>query len=116
MDYTQDDFSGVLDRKALVEHLCKVYIFQVKNKGNNGWDFDNQTIFININSVEKHVCTWLNSSINGYTTRTKVCNKIVAQLKRGHAEKFDGKLCEYMDCHSDHLCKTFLHPDVQERE
>ena len=57
-----------------------------------------------------HVGTQL---ADGYTTLTKLHNEIVSQFEAGEVQaKFGGKLCEYVDCS---ICKTFLHPDVQEQ-
>ena len=54
-------------------------------------NFNNPTISANTNSVGEHVSTWLHSSIDGYTTRTKVYNKIAARFKAGVVQKKFGE-------------------------
>ena len=103
----------MLDRKALVQCLCKVHEFRERGKLYSVMEDDTPTILANTRTVGKHVCTWVHSSPDGYTTLTKLHNKIVSQFEAGEAqEKFGGKLCEYVDCP---ICKTFLHPDVQKQ-
>ena len=111
IDYTQD-FSGVLDRKALVGHLG------FRNAG----DFctaigkKEPTILENTDNVGEHVCTWISTTEEGHTARTKIYNKVVSNFEAGEIrEPVGGHLAEYADCPNQHLRKTFLHPDVQAR-
>ena len=111
IDYTQDS-SGVLDRKALVGHLG------FRNAG----DFctaigkKEPTILENTDNVGEHVCTWISTTEEGHTARTKIYNKVVSNFEAGEIrEPVGGHLAEYADCPNQHLRKTFLHPDVQAR-
>lgn len=81
IDFTQD-FSGTLDRKALVEHSHKSRSFAFQ-----GYVFPKArgTILDNTANVGEHVCTWMQIE-NGYTTRVKLCNKIVSQFEVGEVQ------------------------------
>ena len=103
IDYTQD-FSGTLDREALVETLHSLGFEDQNIPGER-----EGTILDNTNSVGEHVCTWVQ---NG--KRTKIYNKIVSNFEAGEVQKpMGGKLAEYVDCPNEHLRKTFQHPEVQ---
>ena len=111
IDYTQD-FSGVLDRKALVGYLGfrKVGDF-CKAIGKK-----EPAILENTDNVGEHVCTWISNTEEGHTTRTKIYNKVVSNFEAGEIrEPVGGHLAEYADCPNQHLRQTFLHPDVQSR-
>jgi len=116
IDYTQD-FSGVLDRKTLVEYLCKTQNFREQGDFYSAMCYkEGPTILDNTNSVGNHVCTWIQNTPNGGTTRTKIYNKIVSNFEAGDVQATIGAhLSEYVDCPNEHLRKTFHHPDVQER-
>ena len=115
IDYTQD-FSGVLDRKTLVQYLCNEIGFREHGGLFDAMcDEDQSTILDNTSSVGNHVCTWVQSTPGG-TTRTKIYNKIVSNFEAGEIQApVGGHLSEYVDCPNEHLRKTFQHPDVQER-
>ena len=105
VDYTQD-FSGTLDREALVESLEHLGLVRQDDGGER-----EGTILENTHSVGEHVCTWVR---NG--KRTKIYNKIVSNFEAGEVQKPMGaKLAEYVDCPNEHLRKTFHHPEVQKR-
>ena len=70
IDYTQD-FSGVLDREALVDHLCASEGFREQGDLAFAMRTDVPTILANTGSVGDHVCTWVRTSKAGYTVRTK---------------------------------------------
>ena len=111
IDYTQD-FSGVLDRKALVGHLG----FRKAGDFCTAIDKKEPTILENTDNVGEHVCTWISNTEEGHTTRTKIYNKVVSNFEAGEIrEPVGGHLAEYADCPNQHLRKTFLHPDVQSR-
>jgi len=111
IDYTQD-FSGVLDRKALV---CKLGF-------RKAGDFcaaiaeKEPTILEITGTVGEHVCTWISTTAEGRTARTKIYNKVVSNFEAGEIrEPVGGHLADYADCPNPHLRQTFLHPDVQAR-
>ena len=106
VDYTQD-FSGTLDREALVESLEHLGLVRQDDGGER-----EGTILENTHSVGEHVCTWVR---NG--KRTKIYNKIVPPTSKLEKYKrpMGAKLAEYVDCPNEHLRKTFHHPEVQKR-
>ena len=105
IDYTQD-FSGTLDRPALVDRLHSLGFEDQHIPGER-----EGTILDNTNSVGEHVCTWV---ANG--CRTKIYNKIVCNFEAGEVQKpMGGKLAEYVDCPNAPLRQTFQHPEVQKR-
>ncbi|EDO27264.1 predicted protein, partial [Nematostella vectensis] len=106
IDYTRD-FSGVLDRETLVEHLCAFEGFREQGDLAAAMRADTPTILANTDSVGKHVCTWIRTSDPGYTVRTKLYNKVVSNFR----EPIGGHLADYVDCLNKHLRQTFLHPD-----
>lgn len=111
IDYTQD-FSGVLDRKRLVDKLG----FRKARDFCTAIDEKEPTILENTQSVGEHVCTWIATTEEGHTARTKIYNKVVSNFEAGEIrETFGGHLAEYADCPNQHLRKTFQHPDVQAR-
>ena len=57
IDYTQD-FSGMVDRNALVSHLLANGF---KRQG-SGRHLDKATILDNTSSVGDHVCTWIHTA------------------------------------------------------
>ena len=114
IDYTRD-FSGTLDRPALVRYLVDTHEFREQGTFAEAMGTDTPTILDNTDSVGKHVCTWI-STYNGYTIRTKIYNKVVSNFEAGEVrEHFGGHLADYVDCRNKHLQQTFLHPDVQDR-
>ena len=111
IDYTQD-FSGVLDRKALVDNLG----FRKARDFCTAIDEKEPTILENTNTVGEHVCTWISTTAEGHTARTKIYNKVVSYFEAGEIrEPVGGHLADYADCPNPHLRQTFLHPDVQAR-
>ena len=111
IDYTQD-FSGVLDRKVLVDHLG----FRKAGDFCTAIGKKEPTILENTDNVGEHVCTWISTTEEGHTTRTKIYNKSISNFEAGEIrEPVGGHLAEYADCPNQHLRKTFLHPDVQAR-
>jgi hypothetical protein len=116
IDYTQD-FSGVLDRKTLVEYLGKTHNFREQGDFYSAMCHEDQpTILANTDCVGNHVCTWIQTTAGGRTSRTKIYNKIVSNFEAGEVLATIGShLAEYVDCPNKHLRKTFQHPDVQER-
>ena len=110
IDYTQD-FSGMVDRNALVSHLL-ANGFERQGSGSRS---DKGTILDNTSSVGDHVCTWLHEA-RGHTVRTKIYNKVVSQFEAGEVnEPFGGHLADYLDCPNQHMRRTFEHPAVQAR-
>ena len=111
IDYTQD-FSGVLDRKALVGQLG----FRKAGDFCTAIGKKEPTILENTDNVGEHVCTWISTTEEGHTARTKIYNKVVSNFEAGEIrEPVGGHLAEYADCPNQHLRKTFQHPDVQAR-
>ncbi|MEW8686687.1 MAG: hypothetical protein AB2556_12810 [Candidatus Thiodiazotropha sp.] len=98
IDYTQD-FSGVLDRKALEAHLCASEGFREQGDLAAAMRADVPTILANTGSVGDHVCTWVRTSKAGYTVRTKLYNKVVSNFEAGEVrEPIGGHLADYADC------------------
>ena len=64
IDYTQD-FSGVLDRKALLDHLCESVGFRQQGDLASAMRTDIPTILENTGSVGDHVCTWVRTNNAG---------------------------------------------------
>ena len=111
IDYTQD-FSGVLDRKALVDFLG----FETAENFCTAIGGDGPRILENTDSVGEHVCTWIETAPEGHTTRTKIYNKVVSNFEAGEIrEPVGGHLAEYADCPNLRLRQTFFHPEVQAR-
>ena len=111
IDYTQD-FSGVLDRKALVGFLG----FETAENFCTAIGGDGPRILENTDSVGEHVCTWMETAPEGHATRTKIYNKVVSIFEAGEIrEPVGGHLAEYADCPNRRLRQTFFHPDVQAR-
>ena len=111
IDYTQD-FSGVLDRKALVSFLG----FETAGNFCTAISGDGPKILENTDSVGEHVCTWIETAPEEYTTRTKIYNKVVSNFEAGEIrEPVGGHLAEYADCPNLRLRRTFFHPEVQAR-
>ena len=82
IDFTQE-FSSTLDRKALVEHLDNSTDFAFQGFG---FTEARGTILDNTASVGEQVCTWMQTTDSGYTTRTKLPNKIVYQFEAGEVQ------------------------------
>ena len=115
IDCTQD-FSGTLDRKALVSFLQEEQGFQYKGSFAAAIGEETPTILDNTDSVGNNCCTWIGTTNNGGTARNKIYNKIVSNFEAGEVRsQFGGHLAEYADCPNQHLRRTFLHPDVQAR-
>ena len=79
IDYTQD-FSGTLDRPALVQHLENEHNFF--QQGEMAPPDIAGCILDNTSSVGNHVCTLVQKR-NGRTTSTKLYNKFVSQIEAG---------------------------------
>ena len=112
VDYTQD-FSGTLDRKALVQHLEEVHRFayqgQVPPQNPQGCILDNTS------SVGNHVCTFV-SSTGTRAFSTKLYNKFVAQIEAGDVRgTFGGHMSGTVASTNQHLRQTLAHPDVLAR-
>ena len=86
IDYTQD-FSGVLDHKALVHFLQEFEGFREKGEFAAALEEGRPTILENTASVGKHVCTWIAKTRNNRTVRTKMYNKIVSSLQAGEVRE-----------------------------
>ena len=111
IDYTQD-FSGVLDRQALVDNLG----FRRARDFCTAIDEKEPTILENTNNVEEHICTWISTTAEGRTARTKIYNKVVSNFEAGEIrEPVGGHLADFADCPNPLLRQTFLHPDVEAR-
>ena len=75
-----------------------------------------QTILENTDSVGEHVCTWISTTAEGRTARTKIYNKVVSNFEAGEIhEPGGGHLADYADCPNQRLLQTFPHSDVQAR-
>ena len=112
VDYTQD-FSGTLDRKALVQHLEEVHRFayqgQVPPQNPQGCILDNTS------SVGNHVCTFVWAT-GGRAVSTKLYNKFVAQIEAGDVRgTFGGHMSGTVASTNQHLRQTLAHPDVLAR-
>ena len=115
IDCTQD-FSGTLDREALVAFLRDARGFGDKKTFVEAMGETTPTILDNTDSVGKNCCTWIGETDNGSTARWKLYNKVVSNFEAGEVRsQFGGHLAEYADCPNQHLRQTFLHPDVQAR-
>ena len=113
IDYMQD-FSGVLDREALADHLCAFEGFREQGDLAAMMCEGMPMILSNIDSVGEHVCTWVGSSEAGYMVQTKLYNKVVSNFEAGKVhEPIGGHLADYVDCPNQHLRCTFLLHDVQ---
>ena len=98
IDHTQD-FSGMVDRKALISHLL-ANGFEMQGSGIH---LDKGTILGKTSSVGDHVCTWMH-------------REDVSQFEVGEVNKtFGGHLADYVDCPNQHMRRTFKHPAVQAR-
>jgi hypothetical protein len=110
IDYTQD-FSGTLVRNNLEQHLQANHNMHLEGDGMG----DGPTILDNTGSVGNNVLSWIRET-DGYTTRTKIYNKIVSNFEAGKVQQaFGGHLADYVECSNVHLGKTFFHIDVQAR-
>ena len=104
-----------MDRSTLVEYLVGEHGFREQGTFVQAMDSSTPTILDNTHSVGNNVCTWI-STHNGYTTRTKIYNKVVSNFEAGNVlERFGGHLADYVDCPNEHLRKTFCNEDVQNR-
>ena len=113
IDYTQD-FSGVLDREMLVDHLCASEGFREQGDLASSMRTDVPTILANTDSVGGYVCTWVHTSKLGTRSDRKAYNKVVSNFEAGEIrEPIGDHLADYVDCPNDHLRRTFLHPDIQ---
>ena len=98
IDYMRD-YSGVLDRKTLVEYLCEKKDFREQGDLAAAMGADAPTILANTDSVGNHVCTWVYTSSSGNTVRTKLYNKVVSKFEAGEIrEPIGGQLADYVDC------------------
>ena len=88
IDHTQD-FSGVLDREALVDNLCASEGFREQGDLASAMRADVPTILANTGSVGGHVCTWVRTSKAGYTVRMKLYNKVVSRRARSASQSAD---------------------------
>ena len=103
IDFTQE-FSSTLDRKALVEHLDNSTDFAFQGFG---FPEASGTILDNTASVGEQFCTWMQTTDSGYTTRTKLPNKIVYQFEAGEVQDpFWGHLADYVCSTDKHLFCT----------
>lgn len=115
IDCTQD-FSGTLDRNALVDFLRIEKGFREKGSFAASIADGEDTILDNTDSVGNNCCTWVGATNYGCIARNKIYNKIVSNFEAGEVRsQFGGHLAEYADCPNKHLRRTFLHPDVQAR-
>jgi hypothetical protein len=93
IDYTQD-FSGVLDREALVAHLG----FRKAGDFCTAIAEDMPTILENTKTVGNHVCTWIETTEEGRASRTKAYNKVVSNFEAGEIRQpVGGHLADYVD-------------------
>ena len=104
IDYTQD-FSGVLDREALVDHLCASEGFREQGNLASAICPDVPRILANTGSLGDQAKLGTRSE-RSCTTRS--CRGEVREPIGGH-------LADYADCPNVHLRCTFLHPDVHTR-
>ena len=86
--------SGTLDRKIVVEHLCKEYDFREKGDFASAIGSNAPKILNDTDSDAKYVCTWI-STYNGNTMCTTLYNKIVSNFEAGEIpEQFCGHLAD----------------------
>ena len=110
IDYNQD-FSGMVDRNALVFHL----LANGFERQGSGRHLDKGTILDNTSSVGDHVCIWIHTA-RGYTARTKIYNKALSQFEAGEVnETSGGHLADYVDCPNQRMRGTFENSAVQAR-
>ena len=105
IDYTRD-VSGVLDRKTLVGYLLQQ-------------GFREQDDLCSAREYPYGGRARLHMG-EQFSRRIHDSDKAVQQDRfpigsKRDPSKFGEKLCEYVDCPSNHLPKTFLHSDVHER-
>ena len=115
IDYTQD-FSGVFDWEALVDHLCASEGF--RNKRRPGLRHARRRA----QDIGEHRQFWGPCLHIGVHKQSWVHgpNEVVQQgglnFEAGEVRKPIGcHLANYADCPNVHLRRTFLHPDVQAR-
>ena len=118
IDYTQD-FSGTLDRNALVEHLTQNHGFYIQGTFLDAMQKSTEhmpIILDNTSSVGNNVCTWISTNKYGDTVRTKIYNKVVSQFETGEVySSFGGNLANYVNCSQDRLRRLFTNPEIQKR-
>ena len=111
IDFTKD-FSGTLDRKALMDHLHKSRSFAFQDCV---FPETRGTILDNAANVGEHVCTWMQIE-SGYTTGVKLYTKVVSQFEAGEVQDpFEGHLADYVFSTDKHLRKL-LHTDTCKKE
>ena len=111
IDFTKD-FSGTLDRKALVDHLHKPRSFAFQDCV---FPEARGTILDNAANVGEHVCTWMQIE-SGYTTGVKLYTKVVSQFEAGEVQDpFGGHLADFVFSTDKHLRKL-LHTDTCKKE
>ena len=88
IDYTQD-FSGMVDRNALVAHLL-ANGFETQGSGSR---LDKGIILDNTSSVGDHVCTWMHEA-RGHTVRRKIYTKLIRSLRRKWSTRPSEGICQ----------------------
>ena len=112
VDYTQD-FSGTLDRKALVQHLEEKHRFA--HQGQEPPQNPQGCILDNTSSVGNHVATFVWTT-GTRALSTKFYNKLVSQIEAGDVRgTFGGHMSGLVASTNQHLRQTLSHPDVLAR-
>ncbi|MEW8689273.1 MAG: hypothetical protein AB2556_25910 [Candidatus Thiodiazotropha sp.] len=96
INYMQD-FSGVLDLETLVEHLCTFAGFHKQGDLTAAMCKGTPTVLANTDSVGKYLCTWVRTSLAGYTVCTKLSNKVVSTSRWGITENLNDFNIEDLD-------------------
>ena len=103
IDYTRD-FSGVLDHPTLVKYLTRNFGMRMQGDMASAICESRATILDNTDSVGNYVCTYVQTTLDGYTIRVKLYNNIISNFEAGEVrENFGGHLADYTDCPNQHL-------------
>ena len=107
------DFTGTMDREALVQHLENAHGFS--QQGDFAFPEEGGRILDNTGSVRAHVCTFVQTR-NSRATSTKFYSKDISQIEAGEIrETFGGHLAHLADSPNQHLRRTLAHPVVRTR-
>ena len=118
IDVTQD-FSGTLDRKAMLQHLVSNHNFIDPNSSTlpEPTQDRNRRIIDNEESVGSNCLSFLLLQPNyGSMWRGKFYNKFVCQIEcAGVQDSLGNNVANYCECPDRRLAETFANKDIQER-